>query len=229
MDNTIPIYLESGQKRVIAGALEWPGWCRVGREETAAMGALLDYGPRYGRAIASSGLDFSAPADATPLTVVERLTGTKTTDFGAPDAMPAADARPFDDAELARAAALLSAIWQTFDTAVEVATGVALRKGPRGGGRDLEGIVEHVLGAEASYLARLGWKRPKGEPGPAELSALVREGMIERLGAATRGELPAQGPRGGMIWPARYYVRRSAWHILDHVWEIEDRAIWNAG
>jgi hypothetical protein len=24
-------------------------------------------------------------------------------------------------------------------------------------------------------------------------------------------------------WPPRYVVRRAAWHVLDHAWEIEDR------
>jgi hypothetical protein len=41
--------------------------------------------------------------------------------------------------------------------------------------------------------------------------------------AAAAGEVPAQGPRGGTRWPPRYFARRAAWHILDHVWEIEDR------
>lgn len=217
------IYLEMGQKRTFAGAIEWPGYCRGGRDEAGALAALVAYGPRYARAVAAAELNFAAPGDTAALTVVERLPGTPTTDFGAPDAMPEADSRPFDDAALARATAQLAAIWQTFDAALVAAEGVALRLGPRGGGRDLEEIAAHVLGAEASYLNRLGWKRPKGSPPLAELSALVRDGMAERLAAAARGELPARGPRGGIIWPARYYVRRSAWHILDHVWEVEDR------
>lgn len=216
------IYLESGRKRVFAGAIEWPGYCRSGRDEAAALAALVEWGPRYGRAIASAGLGFAGPAAAAALTVVERLPGTATTDFGAPDAMPAADGRPFDDAELARATAILDAIWRTFEAATAEAAGVELRKGPRGGGRDLDGIIAHVLGAEASYLGRLGWKRPKGDIAGAPA---IREGMLDRLAAAARGELPLRGPRGGEIWPPRYYVRRSAWHILDHVWEIEDRAV----
>jgi hypothetical protein len=37
------------------------------------------------------------------------------------------------------------------------------------------------------------------------------------------GELPDFGPRGGERWPALFAIRRSAWHALDHAWEIEDR------
>jgi hypothetical protein len=51
----------------------------------------------------------------------------------------------------------------------------------------------------------------------------ARESVIETLGAAVRGEIPARGPRGGLRWTPRYFVRRLCWHVLDHVWEIEDR------
>jgi hypothetical protein len=40
------IYLEVGSKRVFAVAMERPGWCRSGRDEDAALKALVAYGPR---------------------------------------------------------------------------------------------------------------------------------------------------------------------------------------
>ena len=225
----IPIYLELGQKRVIAAALEWPGWCRGGRDEAAAVAALLDYAPRYARAITATGLPFDMPATVDDFTIVERLPGSSNTDFGAPLATPAADSRPFDAAELARATAILNAIWQAFDTAAESAVGVALRKGPRGGGRELEDIVGHVRGADGGYLSRLGRKRPAAIADPAEEHAAIRQLALDGLAAGMRGELPASGPRGGKIWSPRFFARYVAWHTLDHAWEIEDRAIWNAG
>lgn len=222
--NEIPVYLETGQKRALAGALDWPGWCRAGRDEDAALAALFDHGPRYARAVASSGRAFVAPAALASLVVAERLPGSSGTDFGAPGAQPEADTRPFGEEELAHSEAILTAIWQTFDETAEAAAGRELRKGPRGGGRELDKIVEHVRGADEGYLARLGWKRPKtGDP--AETHALVRRAMFDALAAAVRGELPERGPRGGRIWPPRFFVRYVAWHTLDHVWEIKDRAI----
>ena len=154
----IDVYLEIGKKRTFAGAIDWPGWCRIGRDEASALRALVDSGPRYARALHAARIAFHAPADASVFAVVERLAGTATTDFGAPDSAPTADTRPVDDAELRRLQALLQAHWRAFDTAVRAATGKELRKGPRGGGRDLEPIVRHVLGGDASYLARLAWK-----------------------------------------------------------------------
>jgi hypothetical protein len=220
----IDVYLEVGKKRTIAGATDWPGWCRVGRDEDAALQALVDYGPRYARVIHATRLGFHAPAGVSAFAVVERLEGNTTTDFGAPDVAPSDDTRPVDAAELQRFQKLLQASWQAFDEAVRAAAGKQLRTGPRGGGRDPEGIARHVLGAEAGYLARLAWKHKLDEA--ADLSAefsRARQAVLSALAAAARGETPTRGPRGGVIWTPRYFVRRAAWHVLDHAWEIEDR------
>jgi hypothetical protein len=228
---SIDVYLEVGAKRTFAGAVEWPGWCRSGRDEASAIDALLGYTPRYADALRGSRLGFHAPSD---VRVVERLRGDATTDFGAPSAAPSADAEPMADADLRRAQALLQACWSTFDGAVEIATGRELRKGPRGGGRDLDRIVEHVLGADAGYLSRIGIKLggPRkdlraglgghGQDLRAELGR-SRSLMLEGLGTAVREGVPA-APRGGARWSPQYFVRRVAWHVLDHAWEIADRA-----
>lgn len=223
--STIDVYLESGSTRTIAGAVEWPGWCRVARDEEAALQALVDHGVRYGRVVHAAHLRFKAPADVSELKVVERLQGGATTDFGAPEAMPEQDSRAFDAAELHRSQALMRACWRAFDTAVTEARGKTLSTGPRGGGRKLDKIVEHVVGSNASYLGLLARKHtPDPQADLEQQVAEVREAMLEALAAAERGEIPERGPRGGKIWPARFYVRRALWHLLDHAWEIEDRS-----
>jgi len=221
---TFPIYLEIGKKRAIAGALEWPGWCRSGRDEVAACQALLAVSPRYANILHAAQLAFAPPTDVAQFTVVERLPGTATTDYGVPDHAPAADHAPFDAAALTRAQEYLTAYWQAFDRTIAAATGQSLRKGPRGGGRELEGIISHVVDAEKGYLARLGWKGTKFTT--TDLTAARQEmpaAIFAGLTAAVAGELPKQGPRGGVIWLPHYYVRRAAWHLLDHIWEIEER------
>jgi hypothetical protein len=222
---TIDVYLEVGKKRTVAGAIDWPGWCRFGRDENSALQALADYGPRYARVLSNSRLGFEAPADVSALQVAERLEGNATTDFGAPAIAPADDDRPVDDAGLRRSQKLLQACWQTFDAAARAAEGKELRKGPRGGGREVDEIARHVLDAEAGYLARLAWKRGKTEAKDfrQELEQ-TRQEVLDALAAAARGETPRQGPRGGAVWVPRYFVRRVAWHVLDHAWEIEDRS-----
>ncbi len=219
------VYLEVGQKRVFAGALEWPGWCRGGRDEAGALGALADSAPRYAKLLATAGLDF-APPKAADMEVTERLGGNSTTEFGAPDIAPAADARPIDADELARFQALLRAYWGALDAAIGAATGRKLRSGPRGGGRDLASIMRHVGEAEAGYLGRVAWKReyPASDDPAADL-ARSHQSVLDALEAAVRDGLPERGPRGGAIWLPRYFVRRVGWHALDHAWEIEDRLI----
>jgi hypothetical protein len=218
----IPTYLEIGAKRAFAGVVEWPGWCRAGRDEPAALEALYDSARRYGKVLRGTRLGFEPPKAASALVVVERRQGDATTDFGAPSIAPKADARPIDDAELRRLTSILKACWRSFDAAVDVARGATLAKGPRGGGRDLQKIVDHVLDAEGGYLRMLGGKV---EAGPKrDLAERIHATVLDALEATARDGPPPPGPRGGKRWLPRYFVRRVAWHVLDHAWEIEDRA-----
>ena len=220
------VYLEIGKKRTFAGAIDWPGWCRSGRDEAAALRALFDYGPRYARVLRAARLGFQAPADTAAFAVIERLQGNATTDFGAPDVAPSSDRRPVDDAELRRFETLLKACWRMFDATTSAATGKEFRQGPRGGGRDLERIVQHVLGADEGYLGRLGGKVEMDEADePGRKLSQARKAMLDALASAVRGEMSPRGPRGGVRWTPRYFVRRVAWHVLDHTWEIEDRVL----
>jgi hypothetical protein len=221
------VYLETGKTRTFAAAIDWPGWCRSGKDETLALQALFDYAPRYQRAIAGARLDFTPPTDLSAFSVVERLTGNAGTDFGAPSVTPSADHAPLEAGELERLQALLQAVWLSFDAAVQMAEGRSLRTGPRGGGRDLDKIVQHVFDAEQAYLNRLGGKLSPEEKkaDPRRGFATLRQAVLNTLGPAARGELPGVGPRGGARWGARFYVRYAAWHLLDHAWEIEDRIL----
>jgi hypothetical protein len=187
-----------------------------------ALQALFEYGPRYARVLRPARLGFQAPNDVSAFVVAERLKGNTTTDFGAPDLAPAADAQPLDDVELRRLQAILKACWRAFDATIETATGKALRVGPRGGGRSLDGIVQHVLGAEKGYLSSLGGKTPRPEVSLLS-SEQIRQAILNTLVASARGEIAERGPRGGKRWSPRYFVRRETWHVLDHIWEIEDR------
>lgn len=106
---------------------------------------------------------------------------------------------------------------------VERARGRKLTTGPRGGGRSLDKIVGHVVGAEAGYVRTIRGKAPEVDEGHARAMAHVVRGVaLEALTRAVTEGLPERGPRGGKIWRPRYVGRRAAWHVLDHAWEIED-------
>jgi hypothetical protein len=206
------VYLEIGKRRVFASAADWPGWTRSGKDEKSALEALAAAAPRYAAVAKAARIAFAPGAG---FEVLERLPGDATTEFGAPSAIAKAERRRLTKKDAGRLSALVSASWTVLDRVVETAP-ASLRKGPRGGGRDRDAIVQHVLGAETAYARRLGLRLK--EPAAAD-SAAVREHrntIVAALRAGNKG-VPDSG------WPARYTARRMAWHAVDHAWEIEDR------
>jgi hypothetical protein len=207
------VYLEKGSKRVFACALDWPGWCRSGKTEELALAALAAYASRYAVVPAEAGVKFPAKAgDA--LDVVERLAGSGATDFGVPGKAAAADEKRLTAAQAGRLADLVAASWAVFDRVVAGAP-AELRKGPRGGGRDRDKMVGHVLEAEDAYARQMGIRLPEAEP------KVVRDAITEALRSARAGEPMKDKGKG---WLPRYAARRVAWHVLDHAWEMEDRS-----
>ncbi|MBM2809691.1 MAG: uncharacterized protein HW416_450 [Chloroflexi bacterium] len=223
----VPVYLEIGRNRTFAGAIEWPGWCRSGRNEAEALATLVAYGPRYARAIDSEPHQFQAPEDVSSLQVVERLVGNSGTDFGAPSVPSTGDALPPNTVDGERLMSLLGAAWHAFDAASEAAAGLALRKGPRGGGREIDKMVQHVFEGDQAYLRELGGAPPKQTSDDVNRRlAAVRDAGIRTFLTRQAGLEPKPGPRRTRpFWSLRFFVRYSAWHALDHGWEVEDRAI----
>ena len=206
------VYLEVGKRRVFASAADWPGWTRAGKDEKSALEALSTAAPRYAPVAKAARIAFVPSSN---WDVIERLPGNATTDFGAPGAIAKAESKRLTKKEAGRLSALVAASWTMFDRVVEIAP-ASLRKGPRGGGRDRDEIVAHVLDAEIAYARKLGLRL---RPPAAGDSAAVREhrnAIVAALRQGTKGVT-----EGG--WPARYVARRMAWHAVDHAWEIEDR------
>lgn len=212
------VILEIGKKRVFACAADWPGWCRSGKSEELALETLAAYLPRYVPVAQLAGLTLPA-AVADAFAVIERLPGTAGyTDFGAPGEIAACDYGPLDGDEASRIAALVGASWATFDDIARAAP-AKLRKGPRGGGRDTDQIIEHVIGAEASFARKIGIRHRKPATGDDAAIAAMRSAITAGLARASAGTAPVPGG-----WPVRYAARRIAWHVLDHAWEIEDKS-----
>ena len=212
-----PVYLETGKQRVFAAALDWPGWCRSARDQAGALEALAAYGARYAAAAKEAGIPFPSQS-VEDFEVVERLRGSATTDFGAPGEPATKDKQPITAKEAVRLAALVTAAWKVFDRVVAKAP-ASLRKGPRGGGRDRDAMVEHVLAAEAAYARKLGLRFDQPVREDTRAVSAARRAIVEALHAAAGKKAPTE--KG---WPAPYAARRIAWHALDHAWEMEDRS-----
>ena len=221
---TTTVYLEEGAKRTFAVAVEWPGWARAARSADDALEALLAYADRYAAVPRAAHIAFAKPSVLADLKVTERVAGTPTTDFGAPGVPRPSDPGRMSDDELRRSTRLLVASWQTFDAAATAARGKRLRLGPRGGGRSLAKIIDHVREADEGYLGALGARAPKATASDPQGSMdRLRSAFLETLSAVVHGE-PIREPRNTKKpWSPRFAIRRSAWHALDHAWEIEDR------
>jgi hypothetical protein len=209
------VALEVGSKRVFASAVDWPGWCRSAKSEELALDALAEYFSRYGAVARTAGV--LLPKDAADFRVGERVAGSATTDFGAPGSPVNSDAEPMTAAEMERMCSLVEATWKVFDLVVRKAPS-SLRKGPRGGGRDRDAIVDHVLDAEAGYSSKLGLKLRKPSADRAAVAA-HRQALLAAFRSGAGGKALREGG-----WSARYAARRIAWHAMDHAWEIEDRS-----
>ena len=201
MVERLRVYLEEGRRSTFAVALAWPGWCRRGAQAEAALESLEAYRPRYLAAIGRVDL----PEETE---IVGRVTGNSTTDFGAPDVVGPWDEAPMEPGELRRQALLLATCWSYFDVTAAAAP-AELRKGPRGGGRDTAGIIAHVREAERAYASKLGLRVPRTWSWEEQRAALM-ESLVPGAEAAK--------------WPPGYAMRRIAWHVLDHAWEIQDKS-----
>ena len=217
MSERLAVAIETGTKRVFARAIDWPGWSRSGKTEDAALGALSATAPRFAIVATQAGERFPLVAAVAELEVVERVPGDGGTDFGVPGRVTEYDRRPTSAAEAERLSRLVAAAWVVFDR-VAAGAPAELRKGPRGGGRDRDQIVDHVLGADHGYCAAMGIRvaaPARGDPASIETQ---RSAVLDVLGRPSDG-----APLNGKKWPARYAAARIAWHALDHAWEIEDR------
>jgi len=211
------VVLEVGTRRTFASAVEWPGWSRSGRDPEAALETLALYAPRYAVATRAAGVRFPVTAAET-FEIVERLPGTATTDFGAPGVIADDDYRPCAARETSRLAALVAASWAVLEQVATTAP-AELRKGPRGGGRDRDAIVGHVIRAEAAYVRKIGLRMRESDADDPQAVEAMRAGILDVIKASRTAP-----SRTDKSWPARYAARRIAWHVLDHAWEIEDRS-----
>ena len=207
---------EIGSKRTFASAIDWPGWCRAGKGQELALQALIDYAPRYEMVAKTAGVPF--PLGRWSFDDVDHLRGDATTEFGAPGAMSKLELKPMSKADVERMCTLVEATWKVFDAVVKKAP-ASLRKGPRGGGRDRDKIVEHVLGAETGYGSSFALKLKQPELGDTRAIKALRAAWLEAFRAGADGKPRREGGRS-----ARYMARRIAWHAMDHAWEIEDRS-----
>jgi len=216
--NHIRVMLEIGPKgkKVVAVASDWPGFERGAKTAESASERLLAYVPRYEKVTRIAGME-AAFANPTGIDVVEQYPGNGSTDFwGISFAFSNIDKQTMSAEELERELTLMRACWAFFDD-VRLKVSAELQLGPRGGGRSRDQIVRHVVANERDWAEKLSLHIL---PKPIQLD----EGWIAHrdLYCNTIREYHAQG-KMARTWPLRYLIRHTAYHTLDHAWEMEDK------
>jgi hypothetical protein len=218
MAHQLRVTLEIGPKgkKVAAVAPDWPGLERGAKTGEAALERLQAYLPRYAQVAQLAGMDGEFAA-ITTLDIVEHYPGTGSTDFwGISFAFSSIDRQDFSSAELERELTLMQACWAFFDD-VHSRVSAQMQKGPRGGGRDRDHIVSHTLRVEQEWAEKVGVFTPQG-------AMLLDEGL-QAYRDAYCNAIRAFHAEGKMArtWPLRYLIRHTAYHTLDHAWEMQDK------
>jgi hypothetical protein len=205
-------------KRSVAFSLDWPGWSRGAKTAELALETLEAYRDRYRPVaeLAGMGREFDA---AGPLEIVEDRVGPGSTDFwGISFSASSTEQGPMSEAEFDRGITILRACWAFFD-GVAARVSPEMRKGPRGGGRDRDRIIRHVITQESeSFATQVGLHIPEGAALTPDGLRQHRKTYVEAMRAYNAGE----GKRM-RSWTLPFLIRHSAFHNLDHAWEMEDK------
>jgi hypothetical protein len=218
----IPIVLERGPKakRFVAYSVDWPGWGRGAKTGDAAVETLEAYRERYRKVAQLAGLERDFDAGG-PLEIAEERVGTGSTDFwGISFSASATEHEALPTDLLDRRLSLLRAAWAYFD-AVAARVSPELQKGVRGGGRERDEIIRHVIRVESLDFAHsIGLKTDEDAVplAPAALKAF-REAYVTTMRDYNAGK--AEKPMRSRTLP--FLIRHTAFHTLDHAWEMEDR------
>jgi hypothetical protein len=214
----ITVTIETTPKKTFAIAVDWPGLSRSGKTRELALEALAAAAPRYAPVAQLAGETFPSGVGARDFDVVEEAEGDGGTAFGVPSRVSDADRRRVPAAGADRLRRLVAAAWTTFDHVAAHAP-AELRKGPRGGGRDRDKMIGHVVEADDAYAREIGLRlKPTAATDRAAIDT-VRAAVLEVIGSKSDG-----APIAGRRWTPRYAASRIAWHALDHAWEMEDRS-----
>jgi hypothetical protein len=204
-------------KKTVAFAIDWPGWNRGGKDDAAALAAFETYRDRYRPVAHRAG--FGDEYDSLgEIDIVEEYEGTGSTDFwGISFAPSTADREPMSPDVLERRLKLLWACWEYFDDVGERVS-PEMKKGPRGGGRSRDEIINHVLGCErGDFAVKVGVSYPPG----LILDPVVRREYREEYAEAIRAYNAES--RKARTWELAFLLRHSAYHTMDHAWEMEDK------
>lgn len=216
MADGIQIVIERGKKKAVAYAPSWPGLSRGASSIDGAIEKLASYADRYRGVAALAGLSGEFPSTPT-FKIVEEVPGRGMTDFwGISFAPSTGEQGQMSEEECERKLVILRACWKYFDR-VAAKVSPELKKGPRGGGRDRDQIIRHIFANERDWAKMLALDLP-------EDAMLTAKGRAKHRNAYVRAIRQYNAPgKAARSWRLQFLLRHTAYHVMDHAWEMEDK------
>lgn len=222
MTENVEIVIERGKKKSAAYAPAWPGWSRGASSAEAAIERLASYGERYEAVAALAGLSDEFPSAPT-FDIIEELSGTGMTSFwGISFAASSSEQGQMSEEDCERKLSILLACWTYFDQ-VAARVSAELKKGPRGGGRNREQILNHIFANELDWARKVGLNVPEDAHLSAKGLTAHRDAYVQ---AIREYNTAGKNPR---TWRLQFLLRHTAYHVMDHAWEMEDKDLTSAG
>ncbi|MGI8517800.1 MAG: hypothetical protein ACR2ME_05595 [Acidimicrobiia bacterium] len=216
MTDNVGIVIERGKKKSAAYAPAWPGWSRGASSAESALERLATYSDRYGEVAALAGLSDEFPSAPT-FDIIEDVSGVGMTSFwGISFVASSSEQGQMSEAECDRKLSILRACWTYFDQ-VAAMVSPELKKGPRGGGRDRDQILNHIFANERDWARMVGLDVPEDAHLTAKGLAAHRDAYVQ---AIREFNTAGKGPR---TWRLQFLLRHTAYHVMDHAWEMEDK------
>jgi hypothetical protein len=222
MADGIAIVIERGKKKAVAYAPDWPGWSRGASSVDAAIERLASYADRYRGVVDLAGLSGEFPS--TPaFDIVEEAAGRGMTDFwGISFVASTGEQGQMSDRECERKLTILRACWTYLDQ-VAAKVSAELKKGPRGGGRDRDQVLRHIFVNERDWARMVGVEETEDAVLTKKGLAAHREAYVGAIREYNAAGKPARA------WRLQFFLRHTAYHVMDHAWEMEDKDLTNAG
>ena len=98
-----------------------------------------------------------------------------------------------------------------------------LRPGARGGGRSGDQIIRHTGTEPENWSKKVGVKTPLDVVLTQDGLATHRQEYSDAIRAYNAEAKPAR------TWPIQFLIRRTAHHVMDHAWKMEDRDLTSSG
>ena len=227
------LYLESGpkHKKTMVHIFDLLGCVAAGPTTEKALESTPEAIRTYLRFLQRHGVDVDSAQDI-QLQIAQHITEGEWLGHGSPYVVFQADLEPLTAHELEKYIKHLQWSRQELLLLIDGLSEEQLAKEPQQKGRPIRSILEHVFGAEYSYVRNLG--KLEGVRGPGSIEHLPKDELlarmeqmriaeIEKLRSFSLQELSEVVVHGKQTQTVRRMLRRMLEHEWEHLVELKER------